>query len=581
MAEPLNILLITSDQQHWNTLGRLNHEVKTPNLDRLAERGTLYTRAYCPNPTCTPTRSSMITGKYPSQHGAYSLGTKLPETEPTVGEMFQQVGYQTTLIGKAHFQPLRNVDEFPSIESYPTLQDLDFWRDFHGPFYGFDHIELARNHTDEAHVGQHYALWMEEKGLTNWRDHFQPPTGSRERQRHKWTIGEEYHYNTWIVERSCHHLEQFATNNTPFFLWSSFFDPHPSYLVPEPWDTMYDPADVTVPQAVPGEHYLNPPHFRLSQIENADFSYWHDEPGGHPGLMAMNSHVHDREELAKDIAVYYGMISCLDNAVGQILDKLEALGLADNTLIVFTSDHGHFFGHHGLIAKGPYHYEDLLRVPMIVSLPGKVPENKVSDALQSLVDYPQTFLNLCGIHAEHTMTGVDQSPVWLGERETERSHVIVENHHQANRIHLKTYVDARYKLTIYLNQPDGELFDLEEDPDEIKNLWYLHSYLSLKDQLLEKLLRAEIEKEERLTPEIETLPQKSAAMYVKTLDYGGFTLTFDESDKSFRLYRTGMESQENLWIHPAYARTRAEMVRQLLFARMENEPLWMPRIYGA
>jgi len=162
-----NILLITSDQQHWNTMGFCNPEVRTPNLDRLAREGTVFTRAYCPNPTCTPTRASMITGRYPSQHGAWTLGTKLPESEHTVGEDFSAHGYRTALVGKAHFQPLAGTPEYPSLEAYPILQDLDFWRRFHGPFYGFEHVELARNHADEAHVGQHYAIWMEENGCTN------------------------------------------------------------------------------------------------------------------------------------------------------------------------------------------------------------------------------------------------------------------------------------------------------------------------------------------------------------------------------------------------------------------------------
>ena len=135
----------------------------------------------------------MITGKYPSQHGAYSLGTKLPESEATLGDHFQAAGYRTALVGKAHFQPLQSTEEFPSLESYPILQDLDFWQDFDGPFYGFDHIELARNHTDEAHVGQHYALWMEEKGLTNWRDYYLQPTGHVSEQRRKWLIPEQFH----------------------------------------------------------------------------------------------------------------------------------------------------------------------------------------------------------------------------------------------------------------------------------------------------------------------------------------------------------------------------------------------------
>lgn len=128
MKSVSNILLITSDQQHWSTLGVLNPQIKTPHLDRLAARGTLYRRAYCPNPTCTPTRASIITGMYPSQHGAYSLGTKLMENVPTMGEVLARAGYDTALIGKAHFQQLRGTAEFPSLESYPILQDLAFWK---------------------------------------------------------------------------------------------------------------------------------------------------------------------------------------------------------------------------------------------------------------------------------------------------------------------------------------------------------------------------------------------------------------------------------------------------------------------
>jgi len=127
-----NILLITSDQQHHNTIGAFNNEISTPNLDRLVREGTTFKRTYCPNPTCTPTRASIITGRYPSQHGAWALGTKLSESEHTVGEDFQNTGYRTCLIGKAHFQPLQSTEEFTSLESYPILQDTEFWKNFTG-----------------------------------------------------------------------------------------------------------------------------------------------------------------------------------------------------------------------------------------------------------------------------------------------------------------------------------------------------------------------------------------------------------------------------------------------------------------
>ena len=175
----MNLLLITSDQQQLSTLGILNPEIKTPNLDRLAGEGACYTRTYCPNPTCTPTRASLITGQYPSQHGAWTLGTKLPESVLTIGDVLRENGYVSALVGKAHFQPLASTDEFPSLEAYPILQDLEFWKNYKDRFYGFDSVELARNHTDEAHVGQHYAIWMEEKGLKDWRRYFREPTGTK------------------------------------------------------------------------------------------------------------------------------------------------------------------------------------------------------------------------------------------------------------------------------------------------------------------------------------------------------------------------------------------------------------------
>lgn len=508
MKKP-NILLITSDQQHWNTIGAFNPEIHTPNLDRLVREGTTFDRAYCPNPTCTPSRASIITGMYPSQHGAWTLGTKLLEDRHTVGEDFKQAGYRTGLIGKAHFQPLTSTEEFPSLEAYPILQDLEFWKNYKDGFYGFDHVELARNHTNEAHVGQHYALWMEEKGCHNWRDYFLPPTGTMDRdQTYKWPIPEEYHYNTWIAERTNALLEQYHENDESFFLWSSFFDPHPEYLVPEPWDTMYDPEQLTIPEMVPGEHDRNPPHFAKTQEEQPDFTDLQET--GH-GIHGYRSHHYyeygSRKRLTeydkkKLVAVYYGMISMMDKYIGHILDKLEELGMADNTIVVFTTDHGHFFGQHGLQAKGGFHYEDLIKLPFIVRYPGEVPAGKRSSAIQSLVDLAPTFLSLCDLPVPYTMTGIDQKKVWLGEAAQARDHAICEFRHEPTTIHQKTYVDERYKITVYYNQTYGEIFDLQEDPGELNNLWDDPEHALLKTELLLKYAWAELGKESMPMPRI-------------------------------------------------------------------------------
>ncbi len=472
-------------------MGCQNPEVPTPHLDALAAQGVLFDRAYCPNPTCTPTRASILTGQYPSQHGAYSLGTKLMEDRPTMNEVWRASGWRTGIVGKAHFQPLTSTSEHVSLESYPTLQDLEFWRGFHGPFYGFDDFELARNHTDEAHVGQHYALWMEEKGFKNWREHFQKPTGTREAQSLSWSLPEEFHYNAWISERTNVLLERYAQAQRPFFLWSSYFDPHPSYLVSAPWDKLIDPAVITVPRGRPGEHDVNPvfhryamdPHPSPEKYGIGGRTHW---------IHGLKSHVQDEEELRREIAVYYGMVAFMDEHIGRTLRRLDELGLADNTLVVFTSDHGHFYGHHGLNAKGPFHYEDGVRVPMIVRWPGCTPAGVRSNALQSLVDLPPSFLSAAGISKPAWMSGLDQTSVWSGAADSVRAWCLVENNHEPGVAELRTYIDERYKVTVYRGWDDGELYDLEEDPGEFRNLWSDSAALELRARLLQKFIQAQM-----------------------------------------------------------------------------------------
>ena len=501
-----NVLFITTDQQHYTAMGYRNPEVKTPNLDRLVAQGTTFHRAYTVNPTCTPTRASWLTGTYPSQHGAYSLGTKLMEDQKTVGDYFQAAGYRTALVGKAHFQPLRTTTEYPSIEAYPTLHDLDFWRGFNGPFYGFERAELARNHTDESHVGQHYALWMEEKGLADWRNYFlpnapgqtvegDPLTASGHERRtpgQAWEIPVEYHYNTWIADRTTELMSEYAAEKRSFFLWASFFDPHPAYMVPEPYASMYDPDQVSVPEPVAGEFDDKPPYFSRALEEQPDFSDFKEADGN--AIHGAGSHLRTREEKARNIAMMYGMMTMLDDAIGRILDRLDALGLAEDTVVCFTSDHGDFLGQHGLVAKAIHHYEDLLRVPFVVSQPGRIPSGRQSEALVSTVDLPQTFLSMCGLDVPRTMTGVDESALWCGDVDRVRDHVIVENQHQPTTLNMRTYVSDRYKMTIHFGREYGELYDLQNDPGEITNLWDDPGSASTKADLLLRFLYGEMAK---------------------------------------------------------------------------------------
>jgi uncharacterized sulfatase len=499
-AQRPNILLITSDQQHTSTLGFKNPKIKTPNLDRLAREGADFSRAYCPNPTCTPTRASIITGQYPSVHGAWTLGTHLREDAPTVGDEFQKAGYNAILVGKAHFQGLTSTPEYPSIESQPLLRDLDFWRNFHGPWYGFNHVETARMHADEYHAGGHYAVWMEERGFTRWREYFQewPPDPNAPRREHRWDLPAEFHYTTWTAERTIANIERSLGEDKPFFLWSSFHDPHPPYLVPEPWASMYDPADMEPGALLPDEYKNMPPHFAKTQEENPDFSAWRESGFG---IHGMHSHLADPEDARKNMAIYYGMVSFMDEQIGRILDALDERGLADNTLIVFSTDHGHFLGQHGLWHKGPFHYEDEIRVPFLARWPGHIPAGQRSSALQSLVDLAPTFLQAAELPVPGRMQGVNQLPAWSGAG-TVREEAIVEFRHESTTIQLRTYVDDRYKLTIYRDRDYGELFDLQADPEERHNLWNDAAYSALRGELFGKFLNAELRREPMEMPRI-------------------------------------------------------------------------------
>jgi arylsulfatase A-like enzyme len=274
-----NILFISTDQQHYTALGVTDPHPQDAGARPAGARGdALHTRLL--------SQPDLLTDARLAHHRAVSglawlLGDRRQAARRCAdsGRHFQAHGYRSILVGKAHFQPLKSAPGSESIECQPTLRDLEFWRNFAGPWYGFDHIETARMHANEWLVGQHYALWMEEKGLTNWRDYFQtwPPDPNDKyagpyymRDALHWDLPEEFHHTHWIGERTIANIEQCAAQDQPFFLWASFFDPHPPYVVPEPWASMYDPADMQPGHYVEGEFAGMPPHFARTREQNPD-----------------------------------------------------------------------------------------------------------------------------------------------------------------------------------------------------------------------------------------------------------------------------------------------------------------------
>jgi len=308
----------------------------------------------------------------------------------------------------------------------------------------------------------------------------------------------ELHYTTWTAERTIAQLQEASESDKPFFCWSSFHDPHPPYLAPEPWVSMYDPDQMQPGQLIDEEHDLNPPHFGMTQEEKPDFSkVWPKDRWLH----GTHSHRHTKEDMQKDMACYYGMVSFMDQQIGRILKKLDELGLTENTLVIFTTDHGHFLGQHGLTAKAIHHYEDLLRVPFLVRWPGKVAGNSVRESILNLVDLAPTFCAAAGVEIPTAMTGKNQLDTFCGGPSV-RTGSITENHHGTYGCHMRTYVNQRYKITIHRYTTVGELFDLQQDPGETKNLWSDPDRQELKTDLLLEFHRAILDSEQMRMPRI-------------------------------------------------------------------------------
>ena len=483
----MNILLITSDQQRWDCLGRLNPAIQTPNLNRLADRGILYERAYTVNPVCTPSRCSILTSEYPSRHGCFHVGTSLPEEYgPTVAHRFSEAGYATNLIGKAHFQACKDP---ASIESAPKVHELDHFDNWSGPYFGFDNAELVIGHTSEPHAsGMHYGAWLRKQGVDSTDyfdiheyDHYGP-----------WSLPEKYHGSAWVANRSIAAIDRAQAKKKPFFLWSSFQDPHNPYVTPEPWASMYDPSTLPEPIEVPKLDSL--PEFYRSLAQG---NFYGDDPQLQHKAWG---DVKVRPELSpSDIlslrAVYYGMVSLMDHHIGRILDRLEADGTIEDTLIVFTSDHGDYLGDHGLWGKGLPAYESAQRVPFIVAHPKVAGPGKKSQALQSLVDIGATFLDAAGLAPLDSSQAVSQTQAWIDPLTEIRDHCRVEFRPAQGPYIQRTYINSEYKLVSYEARDYGELYNLKTDPSQTRNLYNDPEYMDLRKALEQKYAPQPTEKD--------------------------------------------------------------------------------------
>jgi arylsulfatase A-like enzyme len=475
----MNILLITSDQQRWDTLGRLNGAIRTPNLDRLSRTGILFDRGYTVNPVCTPSRVSILTGQYPSRHGCYHVGTNLPaDYAPTLSAQLTEAGYFTGILGKAHFRACRDP---ASLESAPRVHDLDFFRNWSGPYHGFEHARLVIGHTSEAHAsGMHYGAWLRDRGISlpeffdiHDYNHYGP-----------WSLPAEYHGSRWVADETITAIDLARAAAKPFFLWSSFQDPHNPYVVPEPWATMYSADTVPAPE-ICADEMADKPEF-YGTLMAGDF-YGADPQLQNKGWGDCKIRPKLSARDARSVrAAYFGMISLMDHHIGRILDKLESDGLLQDTLIVFSSDHGDYLGDHGLWGKGLPTYESMQRVPFIVHHPRCRTPGAVSHSLQSLVDIEATCLDAAGLTPQASSQGVCQTVAWQDCAVSKRDHVRLEFRPAQGPFKQRTWVEQRYKLVTYDTRDYGELYDLQEDPRQLRNLFGDAAHRCLRDELVDR-----------------------------------------------------------------------------------------------
>ncbi len=485
MSEKKNVLFIISDQHradHLSCAGNLN--LKTPNLDNFASEGVRFTNAFCANPMCMPNRATIFTGLYPNSHGVRSNGINLSPEIPTFVDTLREQGYLTASIGKIHLQffapPFkRTTHSVEAIHEWLNEKTAKSMRDnFPKPYYGIDHAEIVCGHGDLC-TG-HYSDWLEERAPKYMQYIKERFTKFFEVPFYDTLLPEEVYSTTYVEERTIAFLEKFVNGtfgDKPFFLHCSFPDPHHPVCPPGKYKNLYSPDQISLPESFYHRDELKDHAFIGPMWENPLFR----------GAILRYS---TEQEVRKFLAGTYGMIAMVDHSIGKILAYLEKVGLARNTIVIYTSDHGDFCGDHGMILKGPSPFNGILQVPMIWKVP-TVTKPAVTDALMSSIDIPMTILNLLGIRKKQfppTMQGFDMTPVLSDPKKDVRDSCLIEHDEDImiHSIRLRHLITKDHKITMYHDLENfGDIYDRKSDPNELDNLW--NKDQALRNKLIYKL----------------------------------------------------------------------------------------------
>ncbi len=445
----MNVLFLMTDQHRVDTIGAYGNPLAaTPALDRLAASGTRFDRWYTPSAICTPARASLLTGQAPFRHKL------LANNERNVGYMedldddvfafsraLRAEGYNVGIIGKWH------------VGTHKTAAD-----------FGFDGPELPGWHNPIDHPD--YLDYLRERDL--------PPYEISDRIRGTLPNGgpgnllaarlhqpEEATFEHYLATRAIEMLERYAADNrdssTPFYLGLHFFGPHLPYVVPDEYFDLVDPERVELPRSIAENFHGKPP------VQRNYSAHWTFD-------------TIPIEVSRKLIAVYWGYVALIDKQIGRVLSAMERLGLADETSVFFTCDHGEFTGSHRLHDKGPAMYEDIYRTPGIIRIPGS-PAGQVREEFVSLVDCTATILDVTGCSPADAVDSRSLAPLVRGEHPQWDDDIVCEFHGHHFPYPQRMLRTDRHKLVI---NPDSvnELYDLVTDPDELMNV-YEHPEMSV------------------------------------------------------------------------------------------------------
>ncbi len=414
-----NILLIHSDQHRFDCVGVNGHpQLQTPHMDRMAAEGVNFTHAFTPCPLCVPERNSLLHGQWTGQHlciANYDTEAPRPPAEglPTYVTPIREAGYFMGYVAKWHVNQTRNA--------------LD---------YGFH---------EDVPEGQ-YFKWRREQGL---------PGRPRE---NKWFgeldphITPEQSKLAWGADHAIRMMENAAREGRPFFVRWDPSEPHLPNVVPEPYGSMYPPESIE-----PWPSYPDPlekkPYIQAQQLRTWGLDQW------------------TWDDWAPVVSRYLGEISLLDAQLGRLLDALDRLGLADNTLVIYTADHGDMCGGHGMIDKHFIMYDDVVRVPLIMRWPGRIEPGTVCDAFTPhAIDLATTFCDVAGVPVPETFQGKSLRPLFEGASDLGRQDIFSAYHGNQFGLFTQRMVrDRRWKY-VWNATAEDELYDLKSDPGEITNL---------------------------------------------------------------------------------------------------------------